>query len=203
MRGAGRPTWCARRGWSPNAACPSRDVYDMSTERSESVPPAARRGEAILSAKISAASALIGAVIGAFGAGVPAYLATNAQIVAESEQSRTEFLREQRQAAYAAYIAAREKYFNELQDNPQGFDAWNDELSRKIIEAGSVVEVVASPEARQAKFIHTLSVLRFKANVLTAKGVSGIDWRKVDTSEERDAFSSFVMRVRRDLGIDQ
>lgn len=59
-------------------------------------------------ARFGAITALIGATLGAVGAGIPALIASNNQIYAEEIRSSIEFRRDQRQNAYAAFVEAHE-----------------------------------------------------------------------------------------------
>lgn len=58
-------------------------------------------------AYFGATIALIGAALGAAGAGIPALIGSSNQITAEDARSRAEFDREQRQEAYAALLQAQ------------------------------------------------------------------------------------------------
>lgn len=90
----------------------------------------AAEGNAIPAARITAVAALLGALLGAVGAGVPALVISHNQIGAEESRSRSEFLRQQQQTVYATFIAdqaafreAEETWYHTviqiLKDNPQ------------------------------------------------------------------------------------
>lgn len=63
----------------------------------------------VKAAKLTATAALIGALLGAAGASVPALIVANKQINAAAEQSRVTFLRAEQKAAYAALLSAHEE----------------------------------------------------------------------------------------------
>ncbi len=112
-----------------------------------------RQGGEVSAAKIGAVSALIGAVIGAAGAGVPAFLTTNAQINAEDSRVQAEFLREERKAAYSELFSAFLDFAALVQAHQFGEDDTidanrlgdaQDELIRRVVAA----QLVVPPDAR-------------------------------------------------------
>lgn len=77
-------------------------------DRPAAKPGRPSAGETVSAAKIAAAAALLGAVIGLAGAGIPALISTQA----EDRRTQSQFLREQRQAAYAVVIDAEDKFLD-------------------------------------------------------------------------------------------
>jgi hypothetical protein len=162
----------------------------------------------VSAAKIAAVAALAGALIGIVGAGVPAIL----QIQAAQEQSSTEFLREQRQAAYSAVIAAYMELENKLDGPPVPEPPGLDELAHLMgaVDAAvsSALVVCQEDMERQLKVlsatqrVYALEQWKFENARRAGNDVSGflqpLADRRTDLEEE---FDQFMQLVRRDMGV--
>src|SRR5687767_603064 len=93
----------------PDGAVPGRKLVRRQAAGSEPEVLAARIGASAVqvSARTAAIFALVAAVAGGLTGAVSAYLTSQSQITAEDRRSESEFLREQRQNAYAALITAQ------------------------------------------------------------------------------------------------
>jgi hypothetical protein len=120
--------------------------------------PGSRRVE-LRVARIGAAAALLGAIIGAFGAGIPVLISTDLQIAATSEESLSSFLREERKSAYSDFLSKSEAYWHRsravilgeasLVDFSRNKDEWDKAISDLYLSFTNV-QLVGSPEVASA-----------------------------------------------------
>lgn len=174
--------------------------------------------EAVWAARIGAIAALAGAVIGAAGAGIPAFMS----IRAEDERAQTQFLREQRQAVYVEFLDAQHKFTVALDDQakdrifdqgPQIDTASLQEARQEIDTVASKVRIVGTARATEiatgvqstAKFLYLGSIL--VRNYLTSKGKRSLEYTSAERSwhDDRDRlshyFQDFQTEARQDLGV--
>lgn len=158
----------------------------------------------VSAAKIGVIGALAGAVIGLLGAGIPAIL----QIQAARDQANTEFLREQRQEAYAALISAHtEAYVNAvdvLPDTPEEIMA----KGNAITAAASAIQIIGSEEARKAAAEVEGDTADWLVSTLVLKDPGpGQDVTELqarvdrNAEEQRETILWFIKAARDDLGV--
>lgn len=120
-------------------------------------------------ARFGAVVALMGAALGAAGAGIPTLIASNSQIAAEGMQSSSEFRREQRLDAYVAYIQSAEalleaEYESHLALRSNEFGPYiapgvaNPSVFEDFSSAWSVVQLVGSEQAIRCGVIFSQKV---------------------------------------------
>jgi hypothetical protein len=123
------------------------------------MPASGSRRVELRVARIGAAAALLGAIIGAFGAGVPVLISTDLQIAATSEESLSSFLREERKAAYSDFLSKSQAYLYRsypvilgeasLVDFSRNKVEWDNAISDLYLSFSNV-RLVGSPEVASA-----------------------------------------------------
>jgi hypothetical protein len=154
-------------------------------------------------------AALIAAVIGGVVAGVFAYATANRQLTGETERSRAEFLRGQRQTAYSTFLAERWTLFKSEEELFLSFElppadnsyvvgpetkiqlhAAGEDTSSELLKfnaAQMTIEVIGSPAVVEASEDLTLQYDEIAA-WLTDAGTSAIGGEPIDSRAMTDTY---------------
>jgi hypothetical protein len=183
-------------------------------------------------ARIGAVAGLLGALIGALVAGVPVLVSTSMQISAASEQSRSEFLREERKAAYADVFAKSEEFRDDantfaewfpyrdeslIREKSEGMDLaasalWDSVISVRLVASPDVAAAARQLVARRSEYWAALRRAASATLEAANSGRSGVDLEDLGDpafqsilpyKDQYDAaHDEFVAKARLDLGID-
>lgn len=183
----------------------------------------------IRSAVIGAVAALLAAALGGVITGIPVLISTNAQIAANSQEARSQFLRDERKGAYADLLAKSDAYRKSADALMQIIGAgesqerraerqrhWN-EAASELLSSVNSVKLVASHEVSAVADQLILQRNEYDSTVATLASVVGesvhmnfenpthSDMYNVvfHRSEKYDeVHSEFLRAARRDLGVD-
>jgi hypothetical protein len=164
-------------------------------------------------ARLAAVAALIGALIGAAVPGVFLLASTDRQVEGETDRSRAEFLRLQRQEAYAKFatdvraldrtVRARGVFFDNDQDCPSLIDT--NEKYEGMMSALSLVNLIGSTSVRTAaaEAIAIFEFFPYAPRCIvggTEKALPRIEFQvKVSSDEHVIGLDDFIAEARKDL----